>query len=75
MFNCGMMAIDLPEADVQRLFDFCGEGPVDLKADPDTGRIQARSGDRILELAFSISGFDKTLVQTGGWVEYADQNY
>ena len=75
MFNCGMMAIDLPEADVQALFDLCGESGGRLRVDVDNGTIQAEGGGKQLSLEFSISEFDKTLVKTGGWVEYADTHY
>ena len=75
MFNCGMMAIELPESDIQSLFDLCKDGPASLTADVDTGKIVATAGARTLALAFKVSEFDKTLVKTGGWVEFADKNY
>lgn len=76
MFNCGMMAIELPESDIQALFDLCGEGKgATLSIDVETGTITASAGGKELTLAFTISEFDKTLVKTGGWVEYADKNY
>ena len=27
------------------------------------------------EIDFSLSGFDRALVEAGGWVEYADSHY
>ena len=36
--------------------------------------ITSKSG-KTKTLAFSISGFDRTLVEYGGWVGYADKNY
>ncbi len=75
MFNCGMMAIDLPEPDIQSLFDLCKNTKAQLSVDVDAGVITASAGDRTLTLEFKVSEFDKTLVKTGGWVEYADKNY
>ncbi len=75
MFNCGMLAIDLPEADIQALFDLCKDRIGQLRVDVDKGMITATAGGNALDIEFKISEFDKTLVQTGGWVEYADTNY
>ncbi|HCY88208.1 MAG TPA: 3-isopropylmalate dehydratase small subunit [Desulfobacteraceae bacterium] len=75
MFNCGMLAIDLPEDDIQALFDLCNNGGGRLTVDVDTNTIRAKGKEKQLTLGFSISEFDKTLVKTGGWVEYADTNY
>lgn len=47
------------------------EGEVDVNI---SGTI-IQSGDKAQKIGFEISGFDKQLVETGGWVEYADQNY
>ncbi|MCG8637329.1 MAG: 3-isopropylmalate dehydratase small subunit [Desulfobacterales bacterium] len=75
MFNCGMMAVELPESDIQALFDLCRDTPGQLSVDVEAGVITASAGDNTLTLEFNVSEFDKTLVQTGGWVEYADKNY
>ncbi|MCG8616294.1 MAG: 3-isopropylmalate dehydratase small subunit [Desulfobacterales bacterium] len=75
MFNCGMLAIDLPEKDIQALFDLCAGGDGRLSVDVDSNTIQAEGGGKSLAIGFKISEFDKTLVKTGGWVEYADANY
>jgi 3-isopropylmalate/(R)-2-methylmalate dehydratase small subunit len=33
-------------------------------------------GDQVKEeISFSLSGFDRALVEAGGWVEYADTHY
>lgn len=73
MYNCGMLAIELPPDDVQALFDL--EGPVDLSVDVDAGTITAVSAGGEFKTGFTLSEFDKALVKTGGWVEYADQHY
>ena len=73
MFNCGMLAIELAPDDIQALFDL--KGQVDISVDVDAGVVTAVSEGSTLKAAFTISEFDKALVKTGGWVEYADQHY
>ncbi len=73
MFNCGMLAIELPDDKIQALFDL--KGPVDLAVDVAASTITAKSQNGDFTTEFSISEFDKALVKTGGWVEYADQHY
>ncbi len=75
MFNCGMLAIELDGKDIQTLFDACGNGKAELEVDLKTSTIAVKTSDKEFSLAFGISEFDKALVQAGGWVEYADQNY
>ncbi len=75
MFNCGMLAIELSEQEIQSLFDLCKDTSAELSVDVDAGVITAKAGSKVLTLSFGISEFDKTLVKTGGWVEYADTNY
>ncbi len=75
MFNCGMLAIELSEQEIESLFDLCKETSAQLAVDVDAGVIKVSAGSKEQTLSFVISEFDKSLVQTGGWVEYADKNY
>ncbi len=76
MYNCGMMAVELDAAAIDGLFkDFASEETTlttDLAAR--TFTIKGASGKE-KTLNFSISGFDQTLVEAGGWVGYADKKY
>lgn len=75
MFNCGMMAVELPAAELERVFALAGEG-VECAADLDGKRLSfSAPGGRKLEVAFAISEFDEALVRGGGWVEFADNRY
>lgn len=75
MYNCGMLAIELPQNTVDELFkEFAGKNTV-ISVDVKAGKIKVQTGEKAKEIGFEISGFDKELVETGGWVEYADQNY
>ncbi|HCM26202.1 MAG: 3-isopropylmalate dehydratase [Treponema sp. GWB1_62_6] len=76
MYNCGMIAAELPKAILDGLFsDFAGKETgvaVDLEnltltfSAPDA---TARS------VAFALSDFERALVEAGGWVEFAAKKY
>ena len=75
MFNCGMLAIELPKADIERLFALETEGDVTIDIDKDAQKITAKAGSKVENFTFEISQFDKALVEAGGWVEFADARY
>jgi len=75
MFNCGMLAIELPKADVDRLFALGKGKDVAIRVDLQSSRITAEADGKSETFGFDISGFDKALVEAGGWVEFADQRY
>lgn len=76
MFNCGMLAIELPAAEIQRLFDLAAAaGGVEIEVHLEEQRLTARNNGREESFTFDISPFDKALVEAGGWVEYADARY
>ncbi|MEJ2684380.1 MAG: hypothetical protein P8Z71_08295 [Candidatus Sulfobium sp.] len=74
MFNCGMLAIELPEEDIEKLFAHRG-GDAVIEVDFENDRITIESGKGTETLSYRISGFDKALVKAGGWVEFADAKY
>lgn len=75
MFNCGMMAVELPPDVIHRIFDEFAPGPATLETDLANSRFTIAEGSRKMEILFSISGFDRALVEAGGWVDYADLKY
>ncbi|MGK2943974.1 MAG: 3-isopropylmalate dehydratase small subunit [Desulfuromonadales bacterium] len=77
MFNCGMLAIELPKADIDALIalEKMAKSDMDLKVKLQEQQIIARSNGREESFNFDISLFDKALVEAGGWVEYADARY
>ena len=75
MFNCGMMAVELPAGTVDKLFsDFAGRETT-AETDFDARTITFSTQGQSETIPFSISGFDAQLVEAGGWVEYADAEY
>jgi 3-isopropylmalate/(R)-2-methylmalate dehydratase small subunit len=74
-FNGGMLAIELPKSDLDRLFVLEKAGVVNISVDLDNQKITATAGGKTESFSFEISPFDKALVQAGGWVEFADSRY
>lgn len=75
MFNGGMLAIELPRPELDRLFALDEKGGVELAVDLDGQKVTASAGGREETFSFDISPFDKALVRAGGWVEFADARY
>ena len=75
MFNCGILAVELPAADVDRLFGIAGE--VEVEVDPEAGKLTAIGSERDESVTcnFSLNPFDRELVAAGGWLAYADGKY
>lgn len=75
MYNCGMMAVELPSADIGRLFaEFAGK-PAFIETDFANNRFIVKADGRETVFGFSISGYDRALVEAGGWVDFADAKY
>jgi 3-isopropylmalate/(R)-2-methylmalate dehydratase small subunit len=75
MFNCGMMAVELGEKDIARLFEKFAGKETTLTTDLAKKTLHFTSEKDEETIAFSISEFDQALVEAGGWVGYADANY
>ncbi len=75
MFNCGMLAIELPKADIDQLMALRQQGDVVIAVNLDDQIVTAKAGREEKTFNFEISPFDKALVKAGGWVEFADARY
>jgi len=75
MFNCGMMAVELPAETIDELFSRFAGKKTRVETDFANGRLKISAGDDVLELSFVVSDFDRALVEAGGWVDYADTHY
>ena len=75
MFNCGMLAIELPAEMIALIFDRFAGKPTTATINMADGRILLRSGETEESIPFGISEFDRAVVRAGGWVDYADQHY
>jgi len=74
IFNCGMLAIELPKEEIDTLFAL---GPdVTIKVDTKHNLISAENQQgNSLSITFSMNEFDRDLVLAGGWLAYADKKY
>ncbi len=75
MFNCGMMAVELSPDTISMIFQVFSGKKTTLETDFDRMVFVFSAGDIKEEVPFSISDFDRTLVEAGGWVDYADSHY
>lgn len=73
MFNCGMLAIELPKEDIDALFALGKSAGIEVDVDSET--LNARGGGKEYTCTFSLNSFDKELVMAGGWLAYADKKY
>jgi 3-isopropylmalate/(R)-2-methylmalate dehydratase small subunit len=75
MFNCGMLAVELPAASVDHLFQAYGHQETTVTTDLNAQVFTVAAGDQNEDIPFSLPDFARTLVESGGWVEYADSHY
>jgi len=75
MFNCGMLAIEFQEDMINDIFEEFSQMETVISVDMETYELTIKSESNVKRVTFQISQFDKDLVQTGGWVDYADKHY
>ncbi len=75
MYNCGMMALELPADVIDSLFETFGNQEAILDMDLENCTFDIKSQSKSEKVKFVLSDYDKALISAGGWVEYADQNY
>jgi 3-isopropylmalate/(R)-2-methylmalate dehydratase small subunit len=74
MFNCGMLAIEIPKEEINTLFALRPD--VTIKVDMEHNLISAENQQgNGRSITFSMNEFDRDLVLAGGWLAYADQKY
>ncbi|MCF6291441.1 MAG: 3-isopropylmalate dehydratase small subunit [Desulfobacterales bacterium] len=73
MFNCGMLAVELPKTDIDRIMGL-GDG-VEISVDIEAGRLTARGTADEVGCSFTLNPFDRELILAGGWLAYADKKY
>ncbi|MBW2711764.1 MAG: 3-isopropylmalate dehydratase small subunit [Deltaproteobacteria bacterium] len=75
MFNCGMMAVELPARTIDDIFKDFAHRETYLETDLDKSVFTINADGQNAKIPFSISNFDRALIMTGGWVDYADSKY
>ncbi|MDR1566015.1 MAG: 3-isopropylmalate dehydratase small subunit [Treponema sp.] len=75
MYNCGMIAAELPSETLDELFrEFSGTG-ASLSVDTGKGLLRFTNSGKEKTVSFVLKDFEKALVEAGGWVEYAARHY
>jgi len=75
MYNCGMIACEVPAATLEELFKEFADVKTTLTVDTDKGSLCFRAGGKEKIISFTLKDFEKALVEAGGWVEYAAKHY
>jgi len=75
MYNCGLLALELPAADIDELFAVFAGKDASLSVDSCLSRLTFTDGSVSKTYPFSLGGFERGLVEAGGWVEYAAARY
>ena len=75
MFNCGMLAVELPEETIDMLFKRFAGKSVEVETDFENSRLVFRAADEQESVPIALSEFDRALVKAGGWVDFADTHY
>ncbi|MCU0590776.1 MAG: 3-isopropylmalate dehydratase small subunit [Desulfobacterales bacterium] len=75
MFNCGLLAVELPAETIDRLVTEFAQRATVATADVARSVLAIRADGRTEEIPFTLAEFDRALVEAGGWLEYADTNY
>ena len=74
MFNCGMLAIELPAGDIDSLFALVPNALISI--DLENNQLTAEnSRNEKNTISFLLNPFDRELVRAGGWLAYADRKY
>jgi 3-isopropylmalate/(R)-2-methylmalate dehydratase small subunit len=75
MYNCGMIAAELPVDVLDKIFsDFTGRD-TEMAVDIRTGILAFKSDGIEKAVPFTLTGFERDLVESGGWVAYAASRY
>lgn len=75
MFNCGMLAVELPESVIDEIFKKFGSKDTDAIIDIKNSTLELKANGEVVKYNFNLTGFDRVLIESGGWVEYADKRY
>ena len=75
MFNCGLMAVSLPEETIDEIFKTFAGSEAECTTDMDKFTFTITNGKTTKVYPFKIGDFDLELVKAGGWVDYADSKY
>jgi 3-isopropylmalate/(R)-2-methylmalate dehydratase small subunit len=75
MYNCGMIAAELDGGVIDELFREFYNTDTLLIVDIKKSILVFLGGGKQKIVGFTLTGFERDLVESGGWLEYADKHY
>jgi 3-isopropylmalate/(R)-2-methylmalate dehydratase small subunit len=75
MYNCGMIAAEIPAGTLDELFREFAHEETGLAVDIEKAALTFSSGKKQRTIFFTLQGFEKALIHAGGWIEYAANRY
>lgn len=75
MFNCGLMAVSLPEETIDEIFKTFAGSEAECTTDMEKFTFTITNSKTTKVYPFKVGDFDLELVKAGGWVDYADSKY
>jgi 3-isopropylmalate/(R)-2-methylmalate dehydratase small subunit len=76
MYNCGMVAVEVPRESLDLLFSRFAGSETRLSLDLEAGNMTFSSDlAGTLQLPLSLGEFELAMVRSGGWVEFAADRY
>lgn len=78
MYNCGMIAAELEASSIDEIFSIFADKDTDCTIvlyDDGTATVQFFAGSILKTYTFKLDGFEKALIESGGWLGYADKKY
>ncbi|MDR0590058.1 MAG: 3-isopropylmalate dehydratase small subunit [Spirochaetaceae bacterium] len=75
MYNCGMIAAELAPDVLEGIFRKFAARETTLRVDIEAGTLTFISVEHEEILPFTLKDFERALVSSGGWVEYAAHHY
>jgi len=75
MYNCGMLALELPEEKIDYLFKEYAKSDTEMQIDIDKKKITVKSDKKTDTFDIKIDSYDEALIKAGGWVDFADKKY
>ena len=78
MYNCGMIAAELTAADIDDIFSHFADKETECTItinDDGTAKAKLIAGSLSKSYIFKLDGFEKALIESGGWLGYADKKY
>jgi 3-isopropylmalate/(R)-2-methylmalate dehydratase small subunit len=78
MYNCGLLACELCEADISDIFSRFAKKQTSCRVswnDAGEGTLALNADGAQKSYPFKLQGFDKALIEHEGWVGYAEKHY